>query len=60
MSGHGASRPNQDTDLHVQRLLVGLCPETGIGPQGLAGVETFVSLRPATRRAGFLFINHNH
>lgn len=34
-----ARRPNEDTELHVQQLFVGPYRETGMGPQGLAGVE---------------------
>ena len=30
--------PNEDTELHVQQLFVGSYRETGMGPQGLAGV----------------------
>jgi len=35
-------RPNEDTELHVQQLFVGPYLETGMGPQGSAGVELSV------------------
>src|SRR3990167_7530719 len=31
-----AQRPNEDTEPRVQQLFVGLYPERGIGPKGLA------------------------
>ena len=46
-----AGNPNDDTEPHVQQLVIGSYRETGMGPQGLAGVGfcVYTPLTPATK-----------
>lgn len=37
LPGGMAKSPNDDTEPRVQQLVIGLCSERDIGPQGLAG-----------------------
>ncbi len=46
-------RPNDDTDPHDQRLVIGPYLETGMGPQGLAGVG-FCVFKPSMPKRSVL------
>ena len=42
--------PITNTEPRVQRLVIGLCRETGVGPQGLAGAGFSVSTRSSAHQ----------
>lgn len=52
-------KPNEDTEPHVQQLFVGSYRETGMGPQGLAGVWFCVYLHASYYQLAFIFYGTN-
>ncbi len=53
-----AEKPDEDTEPHVQRLFIGSYRETGMEPQGLAGVGFCASTPALLARRIFMNISH--